>query len=100
MKTKSIPESAFQSQVLAFARLHGWRPYHTHDSRRSHPGFPDLVLVRERVIWAELKSDRGKVSAEQQAWIDALVRAGQEVYVWRPEDWGEIEMVLGQRSNL
>jgi len=108
----SKPEAAFQRAVLAFANLHGWRTAHFRPglNRRGQwqtavqgdgAGFPDLVLVRERVVWAELKSDRGKVSAEQQEWINALCRAGQEVYVWRPTpgDWEEIEMVLGRNGE-
>src|SRR5688572_19177552 len=39
-------ERAFQAQVVKYARLMGWTAYHTHDSRRSQAGFPDLVLVR------------------------------------------------------
>jgi hypothetical protein len=42
-----LRESVFQDQIVGLARFYGWdRVYHTHDSRRSHPGFPDLVLVR------------------------------------------------------
>lgn len=53
----------------------GWACYHTHDSRGSEPGFPDLILVREgRMIAAELKGDKGRVSEEQTAWIAALDR--------------------------
>jgi hypothetical protein len=59
--------------------------YHTHDSRRSPSGFPDLVCVGPRgVLYRELKRQRGKVSAEQQQWLDALTAAGQNAAVWRP----------------
>jgi hypothetical protein len=99
-------EYSFQRQVIAFAALHGWRTAHFRPgmNRRGEwqtavqgdgSGFPDLILIRERVVWAELKSETGVVSGEQRVWIDALVRAGQEVYVWRPSDWAEIEEVLG-----
>lgn len=57
-------------------------------------GFPDLVLVRERVVWVELKSDIGVLSDEQEIWIAMLHRAGQEVYVWKPCDWDTILEVL------
>jgi hypothetical protein len=91
----SLSERAFQSQVVRYARLAGWAVYHTYDSRRSQPGFPDLVLVRRpRIVWAELKSQRGKVTTEQQAWIDELRACDQEVHVWRPSDWRTVERVL------
>lgn len=61
------------------------------------PGFPDLVLVRERVVVAELKARRGKVSDQQQAWLEAFGRAGVEVYVWRPADLDEVQAVLSRR---
>ena len=53
-----------------------------------------MLLVRERVVWIELKSETGRLSPEQAAWIDALKAAGQEVYVWRPDQWPEIREVL------
>jgi hypothetical protein len=91
----SLTERAFQSQVVRLARLFGWACYHTRDSRRSEAGFPDLVMVRRpRVVWAELKSERGRLSPEQKAWIEELRASGQAVYIWRPSSWQEIERVL------
>lgn len=88
-------EGAFLAQVRAAAKLLGWATYHVHDSRHSEAGFPDLVLVkRPRVIFAELKSDRGKLTEAQRAWIDELRACGQEAYVFRPRDWKTIERVL------
>ena len=53
-------EAQFQAVVIEYAELHGWRVYHTHDSRRSQPGFLDLTMVRPpRLIFAELKSEDG-----------------------------------------
>jgi len=71
--------------------MFGWLVYHTHDSRRSQPGFPDLVLVRDRVLYRELKAATGRVSAEQQVWLDRLERAGADAAVWRP---GDIDAVV------
>jgi len=63
----------------------GWRTYHTHDSRRSNPGFPDIVAVKgSRLIFLELKSEKGKVKVEQIKWLDDLVRTHSEVYLVRP----------------
>lgn len=57
-------------------------------------GFPDLVLVHRTVIYAELKAQKGRVSEAQKAWHEALRAAGEEVHVWRPSDWPEVEARL------
>lgn len=92
---RGMSEYQWQSRVIAYAVLRGWRWYHTLDSRRSVPGFPDLVLVRDRIIFVELKRADGRLSADQQTWRDALVRAGAEWHCWRPHDWTTATVVLG-----
>lgn len=89
-------ESQLQAAVVQLARLRGWLVYHTYDSRRSHAGFPDLVLVRERVVFAELKAEKGVLSPQQSTWLRRLDDAGAEWFLWRPEQWlnGEVERVL------
>lgn len=94
---KIPPESErhFQAFVVKLARSFGWRVYHTYDSRRSSPGFPDLVMVKAgRVIAAELKADRGKTTEAQNEWLDDLHNAGVETWVWRPADKGRLALVL------
>lgn len=82
-----MTEATLQTRVERLARELGWIAYHTHDSRRSQPGFPDLVLVRRgRIVWRELKTSRGKTSAAQREWLDALARANANVGIWRPID--------------
>jgi len=89
-------EKEWQAQVVALARTLGWHGlYHVFDSRRSASGFPDLVLVRERVVYVELKSETGKVSPAQKQWIGWLLDAGAEVYVARPRDLEALGVVLG-----
>lgn len=93
-------ERVFQDQVIELARSLGFSlVYHTYDSRRSQPGFPDLVLVNpvtRRVLFRELKSARGRVSPEQKRWGDGLRAAGADFDFWRPQDWvsGRIECEL------
>ena len=93
-----VSEAQLQAAVIELAQTFKWRVYHTHDSRRSQAGFPDLVMVRRRVlIFAELKSEKGRLRPEQAEWLDALTNTrATEVYIWRPADWlsGEIEKVL------
>jgi VRR-NUC domain len=97
-----VTEKKFLQMVRELAWLHGYRSYHTHDSRRSESGFPDLVLVRParrgvagRTIFAELKIGKNCATAEQEAWLEALRSTGQAAYLWRPEDWETIEEILG-----
>lgn len=96
LQAKQMSEATLQVRVEAIARVHGWLAYHTHDSRRSQAGFPDLTLVRDgRIVFAELKSETGRLRPEQREWLEQLGRA-TEVWVWRPSDYlsGEIERVL------
>jgi len=102
VKAAKLTEKAFQQQVTDLARLCGWRVYHTHDSRRCVPGFPDLVLVHRKrgvVLFAELKVGRNTTTPEQEAWLDDLFGCGQRVTVWRPEQWPDIEALLTGRDS-
>ena len=97
-------EAAFQQQVIDLAQFCGWlvhaeRPARMADGRWRTPiqgmaGFPDLVLVRERVLFVELKSERGRLTTEQEQWIAVLREAGADVRVWRPGHWEWIEATL------
>jgi hypothetical protein len=111
--TARVPEAAFQSQVIALARRLGWRTAHFRPAQNQRgewrtpvagdgKGFPDLVLVRERIIFAELKTDTGRLRPDQTAWLDALGAAAGtnvEVHVWRPKDWDAIHATLAKPRN-
>ena len=107
----TVSEAEFQTAVVELAELCGWLLCHFHDSRRevrrrdgtrlfigdkATSGFPDLVLVRPpEVMFIELKSERGRMTANQKKWREALSRCtGVRYCLWRPSDWGEIERVL------
>ena len=96
MSDKMLSERGFQTLVLELARLTGWLAYHTFNSRRSAPGYPDLCLVRGNVcVMAELKTNTGRVTQAQQAWLKALSAVpGIETALWRPRDWDIIEAIL------
>lgn len=125
-----ISEKAFQAQVTGLAQLLGWYWLHVSHSpqvkggvvtRYTTPttgplgkGWFDLVLTREkRLIFAELKSETGKVSPEQARvhevfrplvvnrysfspglGFNVLALPQIEMFVWKPSDIEEIERIL------
>ena len=98
---EDILERDWQNTVRDLATTLGYRKaYHTYDSRRSDTGFPDLVLVRDRIIFLELKREQGKVSATQASWLAALHHAGAEVYVARPRHFDALATVMGPRGTV
>lgn len=95
-------EEAFRQQVRGIARSFGWMMYHTYDSRRSDPGFPDEVMVhpkRLRVLFVEFKNETGKLTQPQWEWLNALVLSGQEAAVWRPQQMDKIAKVLDANNH-
>ena len=100
-----MSEAELQQGIIDLAARLGWRHYHTHDSRRSDAGFPDLVLAHEargRLVFIECKSDTGKATPEQLAWLDALARCDQEVYIMRPRYLDEAPelLAMGHKPNI
>jgi hypothetical protein len=100
-------EAILQRQLRSLARAHGWLYYHTHDSRLSDAGFPDTVLCRMatgeipgRLVFAELKSEAGKMTQDQQLWLEVLAHSvpGIESVLWRPSDWGAMVATLANRA--
>jgi len=102
---KLLTEADFQKQVIDLAHLLQYRVAHFRPAKTDRgwrtpvsadgAGFPDLVLVgRGRVIFAELKSDKGKLSEDQKAWVNALRSNGAQAYVWRPSDMDEVVATL------
>ena len=99
-KTGKQTEAQFLKAVIEYAQLHKWRVFHARPARtakgwrtatQGDNGFPDCVFCREGVaIFAELKTEAGRLTAMQGAWLYNLPNA----YLWRPKDWPEIEKVL------
>ena len=120
-----MTEAQFTSWLVELAQRFCWRVYHVPFPARQvgggrlvpekrAAGFPDLVLVRvyegtlynPRLIFAELKGEKGRFSADQDAWLGDLREVGSylcigqsrwnvlAVYRWRPSDRDEIEKVL------
>jgi hypothetical protein len=99
MAFRPMTEADLQDVIVTLARLRGWLVAHFRPARTERgwrtpvaadgAGFPDLVLVhpeRGRLVVAECKSDRGRVTADQMRWLAAFSAAGVETHIWRPED--------------
>lgn len=110
-----MTEQEFLRRVIDLAKMTGWRVAHFRPAMTAkggwitrmdgHYGFPDLVLVRPpRLLFAELKVGKNKVTTEQQEWLAALGRCRYdpmedvatpiEVFEWRPEQWYGIVKIL------
>ena len=100
-----VSEAAFQKAVIELAHRFNWKCAHFRPAQNQRgqwltavqgdgAGFPDLVLVRDRIILAELKAEKGTMSDNQLAWQDTLRGAGVEYHCWKPKDWDEIEKTL------
>ena len=101
-----MTEAELQQAVIDLSRRAGFMHFHDNDPRRNRPGWPDLVLLHTttgRLIFIELKSDKGRVSPEQHVWM-RLLDMHHEVYLWRPIHWtdGTIRRVLseGRAANV
>lgn len=59
-------------------------------------GFPDLILVRERLIAVEVKGDGDTLRPQQKMWLERLSAAGVETYVWTRREWrdGTVDATL------
>ena len=89
-ESRPIPEASLLHTLLHAAALLGYLAYHTYDSRHSHPGFPDLILVGHGMVcfW-ELKSATGYTTAPQRHWQAALQAVDDphlDMRVIRPAD--------------
>lgn len=108
--TVKMSEAELQENVIHLGHIFGWRIAHfrsvpvRHGDRVAYQtpvqadgaGFPDLLMVRDRLILVELKSETGRLSTAQQDWMFALGEADIERHIWRPVHWsdGTIEKVL------
>lgn len=100
-----LTEAQFQQRVVDLAKLTGWHCVHYRPAWQAGKfrtpltgdrGAPDLILARRGVVLlAELKTDRGRLSPEQKAWLAALGPYGR---VWRPRDWPAIVAELTARD--
>jgi len=135
---QTISEKDFATWFEELLDTYGYRWMHPRPARvrrggkdvyetayTGHKGYLDYTIaheVKQRLIFAELKSETGKVSPDQQLWFDTLeacqkvillepmIVVGREaslelkglmdsltipeVYIWRPSQRDEIEEIL------
>ncbi len=100
-----IAEKDFLKLVVDLAHVYGWKVAHFRPAMTSKgwrtavsgdgKGFPDLVLAKgARIIFAELKTEIGQLAPEQLNWYQILNQTTAYAYVWRPNDFDEIEKIL------
>lgn len=90
-RLRRLSERDWQSLVVDAAKLFGWTTFHVLHSRGMERGWPDLVALRAgEAIFAELKTEDGKVTAAQGTVLAQLEEAGFEVHVWRPSSEREV----------
>lgn len=105
----SVSEREFTDSVIKQAQILGWICAHFRPARVQRgdmvsyrtpvqgdgKGFPDLVLVKFRTIYIELKSERGVIETAQVRWLDALDESGcATTYLWHPSDADEIARIF------
>jgi hypothetical protein len=82
-----VTEEQFQNTVIAMCKLLGIAWYHPFFSRRSAAGWPDLALCgNSGFLLRELKTEKGRLTRDQQEWGSRLRNAGVSWEVWRPGD--------------
>lgn len=110
---RAVREDELQDAVIELAQLLGWRVAHFRPAKTDKgwrtpvaadgKGFPDLVMAHPRggLIFAELKSERGTMTPEQDAWFDALKFSGATLACWLPHHWtnGAIEDTLRRERD-
>lgn len=89
-------EAHFQARLRRRAAALGWKDFHQLFSMGTRSGLPDLMLLRApRLVFAELKSEHGRVLPSQTRIIDELRKVETvDTYLWRPSQEQEIWRVL------
>lgn len=72
---RAYTEAQVQATVTDLLTVRGWVWHHETDSRLSPRGMPDVVAAHPNGWWAylEIKREIGKVTPEQQRWLETLV---------------------------
>lgn len=109
MSDLNASEKIWMDKVIHIALMCGWQVDHTPPMRYPNGavrtgglrGKPDLCLIHPAgrgIIWAELKTEKGRLSPEQVKVIGSLKANGAEVYVWRPSQIDLVAERLGRSA--
>ena len=100
----AMTEEAFEDWLVELACRLGWAVHVERKARsnrgwrtpiKGHKGFPDVVLAKgARILFRELKSERGVLEPAQEEWRDRLLAAGADWAMWQPRDRDAIEKEL------
>ena len=108
--TRNAPEKILQDKVIHLAKMNGFmvqhsRPVKQADGRwltaiQGDAGFPDLVLAHAQrgVLFIELKSDTGRLTAGQVAW-QRNINPHCEYWLVRDADLSMLARRLGRPIN-
>ena len=105
----ALSEKEFQNKVIALSIMYGWRVTHFRAAQvggkwmtaiQGDSGFPDLVMAHQHkgLLFAELKTELGRLDPAQITWLRTLSAAGAEAYCWRPSDMHFITQRLLEKA--
>lgn len=106
---QTMSETELQNNIVHLFQTYHWLVHaeikaqkkdgRWHTAIQGDAGYPDLTASRFEnkhydLLIIELKSEKGKLSKEQQKWRDNIPRG--VYHLWRPSDWldGTIEEML------
>mgnify|MGYP001565145424 CR=1 FL=1 len=97
----AMSEKQVQACVREVCKRMGYLHYHTWDSRKSEPGYPDSTIIHPDggVLWmVEIKRQGETPTLPQQRWLEALSRVERvEAAVVYPDDLAAWVERLGRR---
>lgn len=92
--TRNRTEDSVLGQMRQVFEAMGFLTYHTYDSRRCPPGFPDLwVLGFGKLLVLELKAGRNTTTTEQGRWLTELRTSGIDARVYHVSQWPSRDIV-------
>jgi len=98
-----MTEDQLQEHIRTLCAGLGLAAQHIHDPRRCWlPGWPDLTVFGNRILFRELKTEHNSLSPDQRRVGSLITRAGGNWAVWRPRDWtgGVIQRQLQEIAGV